>query len=425
MNRLKLVILLTFVFALKINAQNVVHLCVGENHNFGVPPTVGSIYNWQVQNTTIATIYSGNGTEHIIIDLNNPGVFQLLVEEIDVNGCSGYDSILVEIHALPTPNIFALGPISFCEGDSVLLQVDSIYVSSIWNNGITAPSIVVDTTGEYFIEVADTNGCVGVSPSIFTLQHPNPDIDFSIDGICENMPSIFIDLSTIPTDIIFDRIWYLGDGSVAYGDTIIHVYENDEDYLIKLIVISDFGCLDSISSIISIYNQPTADFSFTPYTISTLQPEITFTNTSYNSIPDFWSFGDSTFSFLENPIHIYDEPGVYNVVLTVSDSNLCVDSISKNIIMYYDFVLYIPTSFTPDNDGGNDLFGPKGLRMEKYESYEFTVFNRWGERIFKTEDINEWWDGADSQNGSYSWVIVIVDELGALRKQIGEVMLIR
>ena len=142
MNRLKLVILLTFVFAIQLNAQNVVHLCVGENHNFGVPATLSSVYNWQIQgDPTIATITSGNGTEHIIIDLNNIGMFQLLVEEVDVNGCSGYDSVLVEVHALPMPNITAIGPISFCEGDSVLLQLDSIYVDNIWNNGSIASSI--------------------------------------------------------------------------------------------------------------------------------------------------------------------------------------------------------------------------------------------------------------------------------------------
>ena len=425
MNRLKLVILLIFAFTFKINAQNVVHLCEGDNHNFGVPLTVGSIYNWQVKNTTIATIVSGNGTEHIIIDLNNPGVFQLFVEEIDANGCSGYDSILVEIHAKPTPNIFALGPISFCEGDSVRLQVDSIYISNIWNNGMSAISILVDTTAEYFIEVEDTNGCVGVSSSIFTLQHPNPDVTFSIDGICENMPSLFTDLSTIPTDVITNRIWYFGDGSDAYGDSVVHIYEDNGDYHIKLIVISDFGCLDSISKVISIYNQPTADFSFNPYTISTLHPEVLFTNTSYNANPELWSFGDSTFSILENPTHIYDDPGVYDIWLTVSDSNQCIDSVSKKIIMYYDFVLYMPDSFTPNDDGDNDTFGPKGMRMEKYQSFQFIVYDRWGSKVFETENIAEWWDGNNAPIGGYSWIIIIKDEIGKIRKEVGLVNLIR
>ena len=93
--------------------------------------------------------------------------------------------------------------------------------------------------------------------------------------------------------------------------------------------------------------------------------------------------------------------------------------------MYYDFLLHVPTAFTPNDDGNNDSFCPEGLRMDKYESYEFFIFNKWGEIIFETDKINECWDGADSQNGSYAWAIVIVDELGELRKKVGEVLLIK
>ena len=184
MRKLTAIILLLIAFATQVVAQSTVHLCAGTNHNFGVPYTVGSSYNWQVQaNTAIATITSGNGTEHIIMDLNNSGVFQLLVEEIDVNGCSGYDSILVEIHALPNPNIFALGPISFCEGDSVLLQVDSNYVTQSWNNGTTTIYTYADTSGNYYVNVTDTNGCSNNSNAINVVVHPNPIADFIINGI--------------------------------------------------------------------------------------------------------------------------------------------------------------------------------------------------------------------------------------------------
>ena len=112
-------------------------------------------------------------------------------------------------------------------------------------------------------------------------------------------------------------------------------------------------------------------------------------------------------------------------MLIVKDVNECMDSITKYIVMYYDFVLYMPTAFTPNDDGDNDQFGPQGLRMEKYKSYSFYIYNQWGEIIFETEDINEWWDGADSQHGSYAWAIVIVDELGAKRKKVGNILLIK
>ena len=205
MNRLRLVILLIFAFSIKLSAQNVVHLCIGDNHNFGVPDNPTSSFDWSVSDPSLATIDSGNGTHHILIDLNNTGVFQLLVEEIDANGCSGYDSILVEIHNLPNPNIFAIGPTSFCEGDSVRLQVDSIYSSNIWNNGDTLIYTFGDTSGIYFINVTDTNGCSNNSNSITVDAHPNPFADFIVDGVCVNSPTTFIDQSSIISDSIIIR----------------------------------------------------------------------------------------------------------------------------------------------------------------------------------------------------------------------------
>lgn len=425
MRILKLIILLIIVFSIKLNAQNVVHLCVGDNHNFGVPNTLGSIYNWEVQDSTIATITSGNGTEQIMIDLNNAGLFQLMVEEVDVNGCSGYDSILVEVHNLPNPNIFAEGPISFCEGDSVLLQVDSVYSAFLWNNNSNLSYIYADTTANYFVTVTDANGCSNNSNSIFVNASSRPHVNFIIDGVCLGSSTSFINSSTIPLGQTSLSIWYLGNGDVSYGDSISYIYNEIGNYEVSLSVSTDIGCKDSLTQTVSIFDKPSASFTYHPFKISTLKPEISFTNTSVNSVPFLWDFGDSTFSVDLNPSHTYDDPGIYNVMLIVEDINECMDSITKHIIMYYDFVLYVPTAFTPNNDGDNDIFGPKGLRMEKYKSYDFQIYNKWGERIFETTNINEGWDGSDAPTDVYNWILVITDELGEIRKENGLVTLIR
>ena len=76
-----------------MSAQNIVHLCINDTlQNFAVPLTNGSTYNWHVS-SNISTINSGNGTEHILLDLNNTGEFWLHVEETDINLCIGRDSI--------------------------------------------------------------------------------------------------------------------------------------------------------------------------------------------------------------------------------------------------------------------------------------------------------------------------------------------
>ena len=427
MRKLKSVILLLIVVTGSIAAQSTLHLCVGStDHNFAVPYTNGSTYQWVVQgNPNIATITSGNGTEHIKLDLNNTGVFQLLVAESDMNGCIGYDSVMVEVHELPIPNIFALGPISFCEGDSVLLQLNSNYVSNIWNNGTTTIYTYVDTSGNYFVNVTDTNGCSNRSNIINIDVHPSPVANFSVDGICANNPSQFVNTSAISMGNIATSIWYLGNGEVVNGDSLLYTYTFAGDYFTQLFVTSDYGCVDSIGKLYSIYNKPIASFEYSPFTVSTLQPEINFITTTFNYTSLFWDFDDSTYSTLVNPIHEFKKAGIYDVWLTVADSNQCVDSVMYRIIMYYDFVLHVPTAFTPNDDGDNDLFGPKGLRMERYQSYQFIIYDRWGGKVFETDNIDDRWDGDNTPVGVYSWLIVIKDELGAIRKKAGEVMLIK
>ena len=425
MNRLKSIILSLIAFSTQVVAQNTVHLCVGDNHNFGVPDIITSYFEWSVSDLSLATITSGNGTEHIIMDLNNSGVFQLLVEETDENGCTGYDSVVVEIHKLPMPNIFALGPISFCEGDSVLLQVDSVYSSFLWNNNSNSIFLYADKTANYFVNVIDTNGCSNRSNIINVDVHPKPEADFIVDGICVNTASQLLNTSRVSTGDIVSSIWYLGSGEVVYGDSLLNTYTNTGDYYTELFVTSDYGCVDSVGRVYSIYNIPNASFKYNPFSVSTLQPEMNFINTTPNTTSVFWDFNDSTYSVLHNPFHEFEKAGIYDVWLTVNDSNQCIDSVMHTIIMYYDFIFHVPAAFTPNNDGDNDTFGPKGLRMEEYQSYEFIVFNRWGNKIFETNNVNEWWDGADSQHGSYAWAIVIVDELGAKRKEVGNVLLIK
>ena len=96
MNRLKIVILIFISISIKLNAQDL-RLCVGSSYNFGVPPVLLSKYHWIVSDSSIATITSSDTTEQITIDLNNTGLFQLIVKEENLFSCIGYDLSLIHI----------------------------------------------------------------------------------------------------------------------------------------------------------------------------------------------------------------------------------------------------------------------------------------------------------------------------------------
>ena len=409
-----------------LSAQNVIRLCEGDtSQNFAVPLTNGSTYNWTIGTQNIATITSGNGTEHILLDLNNTGVFWIHVLETNANLCTAEDSILVEVYPNPTPLIYAESDVFFCEGERVILTSDSIYSSLIWNNGGNTQSILADTSGLYFIVVADTNGCIATSNGIDVIVYPNPIADFWIDGVCFKSETNLIDTSTISSGNIVSWIWNLGDGSFSSGKNISHIYQNSDVFDVTIKVISDMGCVDSITKQLEIFHIPDATFNFNPRTASTLYPEVIFTNTTIDAIPILWDFNDGRDTTIENPIHVFSDPGMYEVMLTVSDSNNCIDSVFQIVKVMYDFIIYLPNTFTPNGDGKNEVFTPKGFRMGKFERYQFIVYNRWGEVVFNTDKVEEGWNGENAIVGKYAWAIIITDEMGSQQKRIGDVLLIK
>ena len=271
MRKLKAIILLLIVFATQIFAQDTLNLCVGESHNFAVPYTNGSVYDWKINNTTIAAITSGNGTEHIIMNLNSSGIFQLIVEELNINGCFGYDSILVEIHDKPTPIISALGPVQFCAGLDVILQLNNMYDSYLWSDGSSSSELVVDTSGNYSVIVTDEFGCKNESNSILIDVQSDFSADFDFEGICVNSPTTFLSTSFSAGDVINFLSWNFGNGVQSYSDSVSVSYNLVGDYQVSLFIETSVGCKDSIIKTITIFGNPKANFNYNPYTISILK----------------------------------------------------------------------------------------------------------------------------------------------------------
>jgi gliding motility-associated-like protein len=92
--------------------------------------------------------------------------------------------------------------------------------------------------------------------------------------------------------------------------------------------------------------------------------------------------------------------------------------------------IFFPNAFTPDNDGLNDAFGPLGIDLENYD-YKMYIFDRWGEMIFESDDVNKFWNGKpDGSNiiapiGVYTWLAYLTDIYGEEYKYMGRVTLIR
>jgi len=131
----------------------------------------------------------------------------------------------------------------------------------------------------------------------------------------------------------------------------------------------------------------------------------------------------------QNPLHSYQDSGVYGVILTVTNQYMCTASTLIDVIIKPELIIHIPNSFTPNGDGFNDLFAPVGIGLNN--NFEFYIYDRWGDQIYKSFDANESWDGT-ANNGKkaaeqevYVWIIYLRDHLGQQHEFIGHVTLIR
>ena len=211
-----------------------------------------------------------------------------------------------------------------------------------------------------------------------------------------------------PINEEYDIEWNFGDGNFGSGVSPTHTYETVGTFPISLSVMSPFGCeIDtSFGDLITTLPSPVADFTFSPDRVSRLDPVVTFTDLSSDAIRWDWLFGDFGISRERNPIYTFPSSGEQQIQLIVTGQNLCSDTILSSLIVIPDIAFKLPNAFTPNGDGVNDTFFGVGNAEDAPEFY-FSIWNRYGELIFETEDANAEWNGRknnigeDAPNGVY------------------------
>ena len=154
---------------------------------------------------------------------------------------------------------------------------------------------------------------------------------------------------------------------------------------------------------------------------------VSFQNLTSNGFVYEWFFGDGSYSNDIHPSHVYDEPGVYPVTLVAEDSKGCIDSITLFIEIFKEYYVYVPNAFIPDGDRLNEVFSASLVGVQEIE---IEIFNRWGQLIFTSTDLNFEWDGTyrghKVQTGTYVWKMKVLPE-GKIDKELytGHVSLLK
>jgi PKD repeat protein len=258
-------------------------------------------------------------------------------------GCSDTDTIPVTVKQSPIVSFTTTEP---CMGSTTQFNNTSqgnVFALN-WNFGdfntstLNDPTNTYNSSGTYNVRLIATevNGCEDTLTTVVTIAE-NPIANFEARDLCAEASVQLYDSSTTNSGTITNWSWNVvnhanqsNDKDPSFSFTTI----DTGSYYIDLILLTDFGCKDSIRDSIQVFPLPDPSFTFTPTTGSPLQL-IDFTNETSGTNTCSWNFGDDATSTEINPSHLYQDSSTYVIRLIATSVNGCVDSTSKSIQILY------------------------------------------------------------------------------------------
>lgn len=166
-----------------------------------------------------------------------------------------------------------------------------------------------------------------------------------------------------------------------------------------------FQCSQVDSSEINVFAKPNVDFSYNENNFDENNQQLMFFDHTVNAINWNWDFEKLGNSNIQNPHLIVPINSKLKVHLTVSDLHGCVDSLEKELFIFHEIKFSLPTAITINNDGRNDVF--QFYEKQWVDKLEINIFNRWGEKVFESQDKNFQWSPVIS--GTYIYQMKIRD----------------
>ena len=352
-----------------------------------------------------------------------------------VNNCTSAATASVHVWPLPTPTITgALQKV--CLYDTLRLSAEG-GLSYTWTAPdktelygktvafrVTSPSM----GGDYTLTIRDINSCKSTSTTlvkIFSL--PSGALldfkektcvpycaDYQFKG--NNSPSI-------------QATWVIENKTITTS-SFSYCFKSVGNYTVNgRLYDPESGCKSSLNYYISTYPSPSADYTYSPSApIENVdQVQLQSTSKGDGTLQSSWYLHDiTTYSFVSNPTYVFTEAGNYPVALVVKNNWGCSDTALKIIKVEPDFGVFVPNSFTPNNDGTNDVFKAV-VRSEKL--FSMKIYDRWGQEVFYVKSSDEAWDGTyrgePCKQDTYTWVIELTSAAGQRLSKTGTVLLWR
>lgn len=314
-------------------------LCAGDIADFGSSVSANN-YTWQLRNIEGDTVvYDGPNYFNLLgVVFDTAGVYELtLTTATECCGQSFTDTIMIHVDSIVLPGIeiqtsFADTTNTVCELSEITFTATAEDVGTSptyqWmiNGNAVGPNAPVFTTDQLAdqdvitCQVVSSFGCAtgetALSNSVSVNVIPPPEIVCAADSFLSGEPTFFEVAVTTGGLAPFEYYWSFGDGSLGFGDTVQHIYQNQGVYTATVDVTDSLGCSVSCQTFMTI--SPNLSASFSVDTLTGCAPfTVQFTNESENAVTNYWSFGDGSGSTQLSPSHTYQTAGTYDVGLWV------------------------------------------------------------------------------------------------------------
>lgn len=375
------------------------------------------------------TLSSIDGCDSLVVTTVN--VWENTTTEIDVAICNGDFYELPDGTEVSDAGSYSINLQSVNGCDSTLvfnLQLNPTYNIEVNESLCGSDSFVLpdgtlaDESGEYEVILTTVNGCDSVihvnlqfqglvvieleptlcTPSVYTLPDgtttsQSGTFDITVgNGECDTLYLIDLTIHPSYTTTIHESICE-GDTYVLPNGTPVN---SSGSYSINNTTVN--GCDSSTVYQISFFPKPIARYAATPPFSSTYDGPVLFTNESINSDSIKWDFGNfGTYTTNDPIIDFNGEAGTYPFCLEIWSNNGCYDQVCSTYLVNYEFKVFIPNAFSPNEDGINDLFGVEGSDIDP-DNFHLQIFNRQGELVFESRDPNEKWDGGPAGSEYYT-----------------------
>jgi gliding motility-associated-like protein len=279
------------------------------------------------------------------------------------------------------------------------------------------------------LTISENNCTESYTDSVEIILNPVISIDFEGAQGCPPLIVQFENESIAETPLYF--MWTFGDGSVSYEPSPEHIYYQTGLYDVTLLASTASGCIVSYTEVmqnaVTVYPLPNPGFNIDPQTVNILDPLVAVENASsdlydcYYLTSDGASYTDCDFQ------HAFTQSGQQWIQQFVTNEYGCV----SNVIGYVNvegFTFFAPNSFTPNQDGVNDVWMPVSTGITEYK---LQIFDRWGTIIFETDDSQQAWTGSVhggehfAQDGVYQWQVTFRDLMSLAHEFNGHIALIR